>query len=191
MLEDSLEQFVRDNTEGFNSLEPPTMAWEVIEKELLPTKKLPASKFLSIAWKAAAAVLIFASAWLLNDYMDQKKATADFTSASSAEASPALSELSEAEAYYTTQISSKQTELLAYTRQHPEIIEDLKKEFNEMDKNNESLKKDLAESNADEKVIEAIVLSYRVKLEILDQMLSEMRKAKESNASQKPHAVNL
>lgn len=120
-----------------------------------------------------------------------EKATADFASASSAEVSPALSELSEAEAYYTTQISSKQTELLAYTRQHPEIIEDLKKEFNEMDKNNESLKKDLAESNADEKVIEAIVLSYRVKLEILDQMLSEMRKAKDGNASQKPHAVNL
>jgi len=60
-----------------------------------------------------------------------------------------------------------------------------------MDKNNASLKKDLAESNADEKVIEAIVLSYRVKLEILDQMLTELRKAKEGSTTQKPHTTNL
>ena len=191
MIEDSLEQFVRENAEGFNTLEPPAMAWEVIEKELHPAKQVPVRKMYSLVWKAAAAVLIFASAWLLNDYLDQKKTTADFATSSSVEASPALTELSEAEAYYTTQISSKQTELLAYTRQHPEIIEDLKKEFNEMDKNNASLKKDLAESNADEKVIEAIVLSYRVKLEILDQMLTELRKAKEGNTTQKPHTTNL
>jgi len=60
-----------------------------------------------------------------------------------------------------------------------------------MDKKNESLKKDLAESNADEKVIEAIILSYRVKLEILDQMLTELRKSKDENTNQKPHTTNL
>lgn len=191
MKEDKLEQFVRENAEGFNSLEPPTMAWEVIEKELVTVKQQPVRKLYTFTWKAAAAVLIFASAWLLNDYMDQEKTAGDFAAASAIEASPVLNELSEAEAYYTTQISSKQTELLAYTRQHPEIIEDLKKEFNEMDKKNESLKKDLAESNADEKVIEAIILSYRVKLEILDQMLTELRKSKDENANQKPHTTNL
>jgi hypothetical protein len=191
MKEDRLEQFVCENAEGFNSLEPPMMAWDSIEKALPGAKQVPVRKLFSFAWKAAAAILIFASAWMLNDYIDQKKVARDFASASYTEASPALNELSEAEAYYTTQISSKQTELLAYTRQHPEIIEDLKKEFKEMDKSNESLKKDLAESNADEKVIEAIVLSYRVKLEILDQMLTELRKANEKNTNQKPHTTNL
>ena len=51
------------------------------------------------------------------------------------------------------------------------------------------LEKDLAQSNADEKVIEAIILSYRVKLEILDQMLAELRKSKET--TQKPVETKL
>ena len=106
-------------------------------------------------------------------------------------ASPELSELSDAEAYYTSQIISKQAELSQYARQHPEIIEDLKKEFTEMDKSKAELKKDLAESNADEKVIEAIILSYRVKLEILNQMLTELRKSKQSNQNQKPFETKL
>jgi hypothetical protein len=55
-------------------------------------------------------------------------------------------------------------------------MEDLKKEFLEMDKKKAELKKDLAQSHADEKVIEAIILSYRVKLGILEEMLGEFRK---------------
>ncbi|MBK6962632.1 MAG: hypothetical protein IPH20_01515 [Bacteroidales bacterium] len=64
--------------------------------------------------------------------------------------------------------------------EHPEIIKDLKKEFREMDKKKAALKNDLEESNADEKVIEAIILSYRVKIEILDEMLQELRRSEGS-----------
>jgi len=191
MKEDNLEQFVRVNAEGFNSLEPPKMAWDAIEKELPVAKVHVVRKIWPYAWKSAAAVLIFASAWLLNDYTQYKKWSKDAASSSAVASSPVLSELSDAEAYYTSQISSKQAELSQYARQHPEIIEDLKKEFTEMDKSKAELKKDLAESNADEKVIEAIILSYRVKLEILDQMLTELRKSKEGNLNQKPVETKL
>lgn len=191
MKEDKLEQFVRENAEGFGNLEPPLMAWEAIEKELPVTKQTIVRKLWPYAWKVAAAILIFVSAWMLNDYMDQKKSSSDLFTSAEAASSPELSELSDAEAYYTSQISNKQAELAQYARQHPEIIEDLKKEFSEMDKSKAELKKDLAESNADEKVIEAIILSYRVKLEILDQMLTELRKSKEGSSQQKPVETNL
>ena len=190
MKEDKLEQFVRNNAEDFNSLEPPVMAWDSIGKELPVSKHVTVRKMFPYAWKAAAAVLIFASAWLLNDYTDYKKSSNDVSS-SSVVTNPELTELSDAEAYYTSQISSKQVELAAYAKEHPEIIEDLKKEFSEMDKSKAELKKDLAESNADEKVIEAIIMSYRVKLEILDQMLTELRKSKEGNENQKTVEINL
>ncbi len=191
MKEDKLEQFVRKNAEDFNSLEPPVMAWEAIEKELPAPKQTPVRKLWPYAWKAAAAILIFASAWLLNDYVDHYKSEGSHLSKVETASNPQLTELSDAEAYYTTKISNKQAELAVYARQHPEIIEDLKKEFMEMDKNKAELKKDLSESNADEKVIEAIMLSYRVKLEILDQMLTELRKSKEGNTTQKPGETNL
>jgi hypothetical protein len=191
MKEDKLEQFVKNNAEDFNRLEPPVTAWNLIEKELPLLQQTPVRKLWPYAWKAAAAILIFASAWLLNDYTDQRKTSERNSSYTETAASPELTELSEAEAYYTTQISSKQAELAQYAKKHPEIIEDLKKEFSEMDKTKAELKKDLVESNADEKVIEAIILSYRVKLEILDQMLTELRKSKEGNANQKPVETNL
>lgn len=192
MKEDKLEQFVRDNTQSFNSLEPPLMVWETIEKEL-PVSKQPAlRKLWHYAWKAAAAILIFASAWMLNDYTDKDKKTSENEIVKAeVQTNPELTELLDAEAYYTTQISSKQAELAKYAQQNPDIIEDLKKEFNEMDKNKAELRKDLAQSNADEKVIEAIILSYRVKLEILDQILAEMRKAKDENATSQSVETNL
>jgi len=191
MKEDKLEQFVKNKTEEFDSLEPPTLAWESIEKELPVRKPTPVRKLWSFALKVAAAILIFTSAWLLNDYLDQKKTSERHVSNTETAASPELTELSDAEAYYTSQINSKQSELAQYARQNPDIVEDLKKEFVEMDKSKAELKKDLAESNADEKVIEAIILSYRVKLEILDQMLIELRKSKEVNHNQKRVEINL
>jgi hypothetical protein len=191
MNEDKLEQFVKNHAEDFNNMEPPVMGWDSVEKELPFRKPRPVRNLWSFAWKVAAAILIFTSAWLLNDYIDMKKTSDNHYSNTEPAASPELTELSDAEAYYSSQISSKQAELSKYARQHPDIIEDLKREFTEMDKSKAELKKDLAESNADEKVIEAIILSYRVKLEILDQMLTELRKSKEGNQNQKPLETKL
>ncbi|MBK6966523.1 MAG: hypothetical protein IPH20_22155 [Bacteroidales bacterium] len=180
MEKDKLEHFVRENAAGFNTLEPPAMAWDAIERELPLARKSNIRKLWPYAWKVAAAVLIFASAWMLNDYADMngKKQTAGDRRESST--NPALNELQDTEAYYTSQITGKQAELQAFASEHPEIIEDLKKEFKEMDKKKAALKNDLEESNADEKVIEAIILSYRVKIEILDEMLQELRRSEGS-----------
>ena len=189
MKKDSLQQFVKDHREDFDTLEPPTMAWDQIEKQLPAGRKPVMKRMWPYAWKVAAAILIFASSWMLKDYTDQRKQAGHTITATELESNPRLGELSDAEAFYTTKISGKQAELAAYASQHPEIIEDLKKEFSEMDKNKAELEKDLAQSNADEKVIEAIILSYRVKLEILDQMLAELRKSKET--TQKPVETKL
>lgn len=176
MKTERLEQFVRDNAEGFDTLNPPDLAWEVIEKQLPSQRKPIVKRLWPYAWKAAAAVLIFAAAWMLNDLRDLSRSS-DGSSLAKKEINPALDNLSDAEAYYTSQISSRQAELAAYARQHPEILEDLKTEFSEMDRKKADLKADLTESNADEKVIEAIILSYRVKIEILDEMLTALKKA--------------
>ncbi|KAF0198899.1 MAG: Uncharacterized protein FD166_890 [Bacteroidetes bacterium] len=191
MKKDKLEQFVQDHAGGFDALEPPVMAWDAIDKELPVARKSAVRRLWPYAWKVAAAVLIFASAWMLNDFNDQRKQAGNYAVTGDSSSNPALNELSDAEAFYATQISSRQAELAAYTRQHPEIIEDLKREFSEMDKKKAALKNDLAESNADEKVIEAIILSYRVKLEILDQMLTEMKSTGGPERDQEPGKTEL
>lgn len=176
---DLLEQFVIDNRQGFDDQEVPPMLWNSLEQKLEDQKSVKQRRIMPYIWRAAAAILIFATAWYLNDYMDSRPDRKHNAPVQAATApNPALSELSDAEAYYTSQINSRQTELIKYTREHPEIMEDLKREFKELDKNNVELKRDLAESNANEKVIEAIIQSYRVKLGILEEMLSELQKSK-------------
>jgi hypothetical protein len=195
MKKDKLEKFIVENREGFNDLEAPPMLWQAIKNSMADTGNNTAPRadtdsissnsrgkifrIGSIAWKAAAAILIFASAWYLNDYMDQSRPGNRVKSVAAVPMdNPVLNELSDAEAFYTSQINSRQAELAQYAKEHPEIIADLKKEFQELDKSNLELRKDLAESNADEKVVEAIIQSYRIKLSILEQMLSEMHEGR-------------
>jgi hypothetical protein len=186
---DRLEKYIENNKDGFNDLEVPALAWQEIEKSLNKPSKRRTFPIASFAWKAAAAILIFASAWYLNDFVDKPaKVQTGKTVAMPSVSSPVLNELSDAEAYYTSQINSRQAELANYAKEHPEIIEDLRKEFKELDRNNIELKRDLAESNADVKVIEAIIQSYRIKLEILEQMLTEM---KDGNKEQAPVSKTL
>lgn len=191
MEKDKLEQFVRENARGFNTLEPPVLAWDAIEKELPAAPKPIIRKLWPYAWKVAAAVLIFASAWMLNDYADLNRRKETAVQRSESAENPVINELQDAEAYYTSQISSKQAELATFASEHPEIIEDLKKEFSEMDKKKAALEDDLEESNADEKVIEAIILSYRVKIEILDEMLQELRRSESDQPAQKSVDTHL
>jgi hypothetical protein len=175
MKENRIESFITDNADCFSNLEPPAEAWKNISNELHSGRRIRIRKIYSITWKAAAAVLIFVSAWLANDYKDSVKMKKAISSTEITIPNPVLNELSDAEAYYTSQINNRQAELEKYISENPEIMLDLKKEFDELDRNKLQLKKDLTESNADEKVIEAIIESYRVKLEILEQMLNQLR----------------
>ena len=190
MKTERLDQFVRENAEGFDTLNPPELAWEVIEQRLPSGRKTVVRRLWPYAWKAAAAVIIFAAAWMLNDLRDAGR-SGTLPVVAGKEVNPELLELSDAEAYYTSQISSRQAELAAYARQHPEILEDLKAEFTEMDRKKADLKDDLTESNADEKVIEAIILSYRVKIEILDEMLNALKKAEGQSMNNDQSAADV
>lgn len=191
MEKDRLEEFVRSHSAAFDTDEAPAFTWESIEKEIPAKKKAASIKLLPIIWKAAAAVLIFAAAWFTNDLFDSAKIRKSETANQTVAQDPVISELIDAEAYYTSQIQSRQQELARYAEDHPEIIAELKAEFKAMDERKEELRKDLLQSSADEKVIEAIILSYRVKLEILDGMLLEMKRSRDAETQPKEAGKNL
>jgi len=54
------------------------------------------------------------------------------------------------------------------------------------------LRRDLKDNAANEEVIEAMIQNYRLKLEILEDVLSQMRQANNNhNNEEKDHEVNL
>jgi hypothetical protein len=183
MKTDKLGNFIKENRTAFDDMEPSADIWDKIGTGIDKKKHKPILMLNSWIWKAAILISVFASAWFLHDYVDRQVKITDADSYGTTSNSALLNELADGEAYYTVQISNKQAELEKYTHEHPEIMNDLKREFRELDRDNLQLKEDLVESNANEKVIEAIMQSYRMKLQILEQMLSEMKGSRNLNQS--------
>jgi hypothetical protein len=182
MKTDKLGKFIEENRIAFDDLEPSVELWGKIEKGITPEQKRSSILSLNLwIWKAAVLIMVFASAWFIKDYVDRPAKINDMANAEISTNSEQLNELADGEAYYTAQIINKQAELEKYTRENPEIMNDLKREFKELDRDNLQLKEDLVESNANERVIEAIMQSYRMKLQILEQVLSEMKGSRNAN----------
>jgi len=181
MKTDKLGKFIGENRAAFDDLEPSAELWGAIEKGIPPEHRGSLLSLNSRIWKAAVLMMVFASAWFIKDYVDRPAKINDAANAEISTNSERLNELADGEAYYVAQITNKQAELEKYTRENPEIMNDLKREFRELDRDNLQLKEDLVESNANERVIEAIMQSYRMKLQILEQVLSEMKGSRNAN----------
>jgi hypothetical protein len=93
---------------------------------------------------------------------------------------PMVRELIEAEAYYTSLINMKKEEVFRLTSNSPDIQLEINTEMVELDKVFEELKEDLKDNAANEEVIEAMIQNYRVKLDILEEMLFRLKQSNES-----------
>ncbi len=79
--------------------------------------------------------------------------------------------LMEAEVFYTSQINTAQEEFIMLSGDNKELIADIKYDLSELDKVFEELKNDLKENGDNQEVIEAMIQNYRIKLQILNEML--------------------
>ena len=89
-------------------------------------------------------------------------------------------ELIEAEAYYSSLISIKKEEVFRLTASNPEVRHEIDMEMVDLDRVFSELKEDLKDNADNEEVIEAMIQNYRVKLDILEEMLLELKQTNES-----------
>ncbi len=175
MKTDKLEQFIIANRKEFDTSEPDPAIWERIEKR----RPILSIGWQGIAWRAAVVVMIFGLSWVLNDITD-KKSNQLFSGASieiAAEKSPMMEALFEAEFYYSSQINNKKELIILLTQNRPEILQEIDLEFVELDKIYEELKEDLKDNADNEEVIEAMILNYRLKLGLLEEMLNLIKQS--------------
>jgi len=93
-------------------------------------------------------------------------------------------ELAEVKAYYTHQINDRENEIYKYAAFDPNIKSQLKIEFNQLDSIYNSLRKDLKDNIDNREVVEAMIQNYRIRLEILENMLQQL-KGNESTETKK------
>ena len=106
------------------------------------------------------------------------------------EASPMVRELVEAEAYYSAQINLKKDELYRLAGSNPELRREVDMELVDLDQVYNELKDDLNDNAANEAVIEAMIQNYRLKLDILEEMLIVIKHSNESQ-NEKEHEGTL
>jgi hypothetical protein len=164
-MKDRLEDFVRQHRDEFDMFEPAPEVWGKIEKSIKPRRTIRWSYYLSRA--AVVALIIGASLIGQRIWIEKGNRGAGKT----ADVEIDIPELKEAEMYYTGMINAKLQEVKPYLTEYPSLEEELHTDLSELDSIYVSLKNDLKDNVANHEVIEAMIQNYRLRINILEDML--------------------
>jgi hypothetical protein len=170
-MEDKFEKFITENREAFEFHEPDPGIWNRIEGNLQFKSKRRWTKILQ---RVAVVAVIFAASYVVNE-MVHRYQQGDRKADRVAAKNNAVPGLKEAEAYYTSLLSQKMDELKPVMANCPALQEELNYDMSELDSVYTDLKKDLKDNMANQEVVEAIIENYRLKIRILEELLSEIK----------------
>ena len=186
MKYDALEKYIQENKNDFNDLVPSEDLFQDIE-----TRE---QKTLHISWqmvisRVAAAIIIFALGFFVNDYFSNisevnkayvKVDTTDST----------YLEFYEMKNYYTSQIAEVKNEILTICKSDVEIKIEINMELEELNSLFIDLENDLKDKTNNTEVIEAMIMNYRVKLKMLEDMKAQIQPSITKNTEVTYETVN-
>ena len=160
-MTDKLEKHIDENRSSFDDLNPPIDMWERISQST-EKNKVGIKKLVVYRLSGAAAILIVA----LLGYVyfsapaSQKNTVSEY-----------YEEMMETEQFYSKQVLIKKQQVFKLTSDQPEIKSDIEQELALLDTAMTELKNDLNDNIANSEVIEAMIQNYRMKLQILEDIL--------------------
>lgn len=169
MKTDDLRNFIEVNRESFEVYDYPQEDWQEIADKLEMAEKKSRSVVIPLkyVWRSAAVFLILIGAVFYMSWTNWKNQSQQMMMST---------EMQEAEYYYGEQIAAK-VALIAQLDQNAEKevfrnLEALDIAFNE-------LKSDLKDNADNEEVIHAMIENYKIKLQILEQIIAQLEERKE------------
>lgn len=185
-MEDRLEQFIRDNRENFDFREPDPAIWQRLEMHTHGQKKFTRMLFTR---RAAMILLLLAASYGAFDFIRDISRPA-MERVSEANKTGSVPSLTETEKFYSGVVDQKMNELKPILASCPSLAEELDFDMAELDRVYSVLKSDLKDNVANQEVIEAIIDNYRLKIAILEDLLSEIDpEADECLAQTENHAL--
>lgn len=157
-MQDNFKDHINDNLNEFQFEFDADKGWQDFNK-----RRSKGSN--NWVWMVAASLALLVSAVIVFNSIKEQP-------------SEELSEWQEVEQFYESQIN-QMTVLVSSLAKDNDILYDLE----EMDRAFEEVKADLSDDMASEEVIEAMMMHYRLKLDILEKMLEEIRKNDEEEIS--------
>lgn len=99
------------------------------------------------------------------------------------------SELNQLKAYYASRIEQRKNEIFIFTAGNPKIEKDISIEMNELDSAYKALRIDLKDNIDNSEVVSAMIQNYRIRLEILENILEQLKKADSHEKTTKQYEI--
>lgn len=173
MKKDTLENFVHAHRPEFDSFEPGRSVWKRIRQRNRPVKTVRPGPFLMAA-AIAGFILLTAALW--GFFLRNKTMVSGLD-----RVEEKIPVLKEAGIYYNGMINRRLNEVKSTLAGYPGLMDELNSDMVELDSVFNELKNDLRDQIRNEEVIQAMIQSYRIKLQLLEDMLERV---KTTNASE-------
>jgi hypothetical protein len=159
---DELEKHIKSIRDDLDTEAPGPGLWKRIEEDL-PGRQRSLPGYL---WRAAAAIIVVGAAMAV---------IAGLLRTSERLNDPQVTEVRETYRYYDNKIKSLYQEADPLLTANPEISSELTTGMNELDSLSSLIISDLHDNVASREVIEALIYNYRLRIELLEDMLRLMR----------------
>jgi hypothetical protein len=173
-MKDKLEKFVIKNREEFDFYEPDSRIWNKIKSNIRSGRSI---NFKLILSRVAAVLLIFIISYMINRFIDKGFPRITLVKDKEVE----IPELKEAENYYSGLLNEKLNEIKPILSAYPALEEELLYDLNQLDSLYAELKNDLKDNIANQEVIDAMIQNYRLRISILEELLSEIKPDKDES----------
>jgi hypothetical protein len=164
-----LEDFIRDNHEEFDDLEPRADLWSRIEEKMevpvveMPKKREAKTFSLGFVMRVAALIVVVMGIGFVMYLRSGKTAGVDLAAINP--------EYAKQQVRYVSLIETRRTELKELTKSDPQLYQELSTELDKMGASYKKLKRDLATSPNQERVLRAMIRNLQVQAEVLNQQL--------------------
>ena len=179
------EDFMHDNNEEFNEIEPSADLWGKIEAQLnfldqeqeQPKKREAKTFSLGFVLKVAASVIIIMGMGF-GIYIQSQKG------AKGVDLAAINPEYAQQQVRYASLVETKLTELKSASKNDPQLYKEFSAEIAKMDSTYKKLNSDLATSPNQERVLRAMIRNLQIQTEVLNQQLSVIEQFNQSKKDQ-------
>ena len=183
-----LEDFIKQNREEFDDLEPTAGLWAKIEQQLPPQfgeQKKPGAKTFSLGFVlrvAATVILVMGISFALYLH-NTRRVSIDLAAINPVYAQQQIQ--------YTSLIESKRSELRSLAKTDPQLYREFNSEISKMDSTYKHLNNELLNSPNQEQVLHAMIRNLQIQTMVLNQQLQVIEQFNKTKNEQKNESKNI
>ncbi|SEP36318.1 hypothetical protein [Mucilaginibacter sp. OK283] len=182
------EDFMKNNHDEFDEIEPSADLWSKIEARLdtldAPKKREAKTFSLTFVLKMAASIIVVMGI-SFGVYLQSQKG------AKSVDLAAINPEYAKQQVHYASLVKTQLSQLKTASKGDPQLFKEFTAEIAKMDSTYKKLNSDLATSPNQERVLRAMIRNLQIQTDVLSQQLNVIEQYNETNKDQKDEIKNI